>query len=74
MSRSHKKTPIFSACGYKTGAMKKWKTHVNRLIRRVPIDQELGNYSYVRRINDIWGSPSDGKMWRRVVEDRDWRK
>lgn len=59
MSRSIKKTLKKWVCAG-TG-MKLWKRAQNRKIRRSALDVPNGNH--YRKENDIWLSPSDGKMW-----------
>jgi hypothetical protein len=39
--------------------MKKWKTQIDRNLRRN--DDEMPSGMFYKKTNDIWGSPSDGK-------------
>lgn len=63
MSRSRKKMPIGPVAGCSRGTMKKWKKQCNRSIRRIPIEADLGNGSFVHRLSEVWMSPSDGKTF-----------
>jgi hypothetical protein len=58
MSRSKKKIPKSWVCSCKSKTMKWWKSRI-----KLP-NGEIGNYSSYKKYNDIWCSPSDGKMWR----------
>jgi hypothetical protein len=41
--------------------MKQWKVKANRKLRRLDVD--IPNGRGYRKIEDVWGSPSDGKTW-----------
>lgn len=61
MSRSYKKNPAGSVCHCTAGVMKQWKVKANRKLRRLDVD--IPNGRGYRKIEDVWGSPSDGKTW-----------
>lgn len=61
MSRSRKKYPIMWLCG-SSAAMKKWKKESNKRIRHC---DDVPSGKHYKKINDIWSSPSDGKIWRK---------
>lgn len=42
--------------------MKKWKQYCNRKMRRTLKTEEIPDGGAYRLLNDIWMSPSDGKM------------
>lgn len=66
MSRSYKKTPIFTVCDVRHGAQKKWKVHCNKKFRRnISIESDMPSGTKYKKIfQTIWDSPSDGKYWR----------
>jgi hypothetical protein len=62
MSRSRRKNPIRTVCGCTPHEMKNWKKSCNRRMRRnISVEEDIGNGSTYKKINDIWDSPSDGK-------------
>lgn len=61
MSRSFKKRNIGWLCCVNHGDMKKWKKECNRVIRRTPLDKEIGDGGAFKKINNPWDSPADGK-------------
>ena len=61
MSRSYNKNPGGPVCQSDAGVMKQWKVKANRKLRR--LDVEIPNGKSYRKIEDVWGSPSDGKTW-----------
>lgn len=63
MSRSKKKFPIIGIACHMKGSMKKWKKQCNGRIRQIAIDEELGGKSFVRKVNERWSAPDDGKRW-----------
>jgi hypothetical protein len=63
MSRSYKKNNKGWVCSCNNGAMKEWKSQMNRNLRKIPIDEEIGNGAIYKRRSEIWASPSDGKCW-----------
>lgn len=76
MSRSRKKTPIRNMCGgEKRSAMKKWKTTVNRKLRRTPADKDRDLSNKGReRFGSLWDAPSDGKTYFGEMKDEDDNK
>jgi hypothetical protein len=40
--------------------MKWWKKQASRSVRNVPIDEEIPNGKWYRRLEDNWSSPRDG--------------
>lgn len=63
MSRSRKKVPIGGVCHAKSGIMKWWKTNCNKKVRKINIEEEIGNKAYVRKMVNPWSSPKDGKTY-----------
>lgn len=43
--------------------MKEWKQQCNRKIRRVPIEKDLGDMGYIRKVNNRWNAPDDGRSY-----------
>jgi len=70
MSRSRKKNPFTTIAVTQVGEMKAWKKMINRRIRRLKDD--IFDKSYVRKMSEIWTSPSDGKT--RSNDPKDLRK
>lgn len=62
MSRSTKKPYISWAC-HARGSMSKWKSQCNRSIRRIPVDKEIDDMSYVRKLNERYTAPDDGHQY-----------
>lgn len=60
MSRSYKKPFGPVARG---SSMKKWRSESNRIIRRDKRYKDISDGNAYKKINDVWGSPSDGKMY-----------
>lgn len=61
MSRSFKK-PYMPNAGSGKG-MSSWKTECNRIIRRIPIEDEIGNMSYFKRLIERYTAPDDGRHY-----------
>lgn len=74
MSRSRKKNPFVSnTCkGYRSGVMQQWKAQSSREVRRIPVNEEIGNNAYIKRITTQWDAPNDGKH--RFDEEKAYRK
>ena len=72
MSRSRKKTAVRTVCSARAGQMKRWKENCNKRVRRRPVEEDIGNNTTYKRMNDVWTSPSDGKIW--VNQDKDYEK
>lgn len=71
MSRSTKKA-WRSVCNLQTSEMKKWKRNCNQLMRRIPFDEEMPKFNQYKKLNDVWNSPSDGKMF--CGDDTKWTR
>ena len=54
MSRSRKKNSFLGIAAYKSSSMQKWKKRCNRIIRRIDIEEDIGNSSYIRKVNERW--------------------
>lgn len=62
MSRSRKKPYVGSVC-HSRGSIAKWKGQCNKKIRLMPVDEELGDMNYYKKISDAWNRPDDGKFY-----------
>lgn len=72
MSRSKKKNPYGNTVCIGRHVMKKWKTQLNRKIRRTV--KSLHGGSYYKKINDTWNAPNDGKWCLKTwFEDAPWK-
>lgn len=60
MSRSYRE-PYHSTVCISRGSMGKWKKNCNRVVRRIPIEEEIPDLSYIRRLNNRWEAPDDGR-------------
>ena len=73
MSRSYRKAVdgkcLRTVCNCNAGVMKYWKKLSNGKVRRT--QGEIGNGVTYKRMNDVWMSPSDGKMW---VDDPKYKR
>ena len=63
MSRSRKTVPIHNFACMARGSMKKWKKQCNRSLRRISVERDLGNGSFVYKLIERGTAPDDGKSW-----------
>ena len=70
MSRSYRK-PYRNCCNVRSGEMKGWKKASNRIVRRKDV---VSNGMSYKKMNDVWGCPSDGKYLEKNPEPKLMRK
>lgn len=65
------KQPYISTCCIGQSEMKKWRTRLNRKIRRnTSLEEVIPTGNFYRKTKEIWKMPNDGKMLGYREKDR----